>query len=736
MVPCLLHVPRASRLICMVGLSVPLIAMASPAGDALQRLQGDTWVTRSFALSDLGFTDAVLLNGFDAKQEFYLPVPRTLPLAEASIDFSGRYYKAEEGRTAMLLSVNGRPAFSRRIESPEGDASQTLKVDTRLVTNGFLRLGVNWINNVARRICEVDRATGNVLSVAADTRFNYRFSSGALTSLADAWVTLPSRPTLLVASRNLSKASYDTAWRIGAALEQANRRVVVKAFPVPGDTVDTAGWQVPAALASLPAFAGLAAGNARYVLKDDAEIGALVVLGATAATGDIAVADGALQQQIGKALDALGVQLAGDADAARAFAGWRNLQTVAAPGATASHQIRLATLGARPVIAVAEDAGAQAAGIFADVWRNLLVTRQATVLRADAPDAEDRSMIRLAGFGGDANFDVVSRGDWTASLPLSAVAVNGRMPTDLVIDIAAAPGASSTRPVASVFWNSVLLAAKRLEADGRPERLDARVPGYALGLSNVVRVSIQRQPYSNDCNETPQGFPVNVLPTSYVRAGEAEPDGSFVGLLPLMSGTPVVAVPAAYLADAVQSLPRLIRIAVAAGVTPVRAEFAVVDQGQTFSPGKPFLALQTPVQGMDVKVQIEAGHLRINGRKTPWLDVDGLSRLSSVQVSRANGQHGLVWQPLGEQSAAPQKPFVLNRGDIALIGAEGPVSWVDSTNPSASLPPGAGETAFYEWRRYLSWGVPLVSVLLLVLLLLLVAAHRARRRAEERNKSS
>lgn len=111
MVPCLLHLPRASRLICMVGLSVPLIAMASPAGDALQRLQGDTWVTRSFALSDLGFTDAVLLNGFDAKQEFYLPVPRTLPLAEASIDFSGRYYKAEEGRTAMLLSVKGQSRF-------------------------------------------------------------------------------------------------------------------------------------------------------------------------------------------------------------------------------------------------------------------------------------------------------------------------------------------------------------------------------------------------------------------------------------------------------------------------------------------------------------------------------------------------------------------------------------------------------------------------------------------------
>jgi hypothetical protein len=61
------------------------------------------------------------------------------------------------------------------------------------------------------------------------------------------------------------------------------------------------------------------------------------------------------------------------------------------------------------------------------------------------------------------------------------------------------------------------------------------------------------------------------------------------------------------------------------------------------------------------------------------------------------------------------------------------VSWVDSSNPSASQPPRAGESAFYEWRRYLSWSVPLVSVALLLLLLLVVWAYRIRR---NRRKSS
>lgn len=730
---CFARTRRALPLLAALTASSPLLALASPAGDALQRLQGDTWVNRSFALSDLGFGDDILLNGYDSRQEFYLPVPRSLQIADANVDFSGRYYKAEEGRTSLLLFVNGRPVHSRRIDAPEGDASQLLKVDTSKPGNGFMRFSVNWQNNVGQRICDVERSTGNILAVSNGTRFNYRFSSSALTNLSDAWLTLPARTTLMVGSRKLSTTAYDTAWRLGVALEQANRRVVVKSFPEPGQAVNTAGWQVPAGLASIPAFAALAQNDAKHVLKDQAEIGALVVLGSTLATGDIVVADATLLSQLTAALDAVGAQLAADPDAARAFSTWRGLQTAMGTGPAASHSIRLATLGAHPVIVVAEDAGAKAAGVFGDVWRAALTSRDVVVNEASTPEVADRAVLRLTNLGGsDANFDVLSRGDWTATLPLSAVAVNGRMPADLVVDVAAAPGASSTRPVASIFWNNVLLSAKRLEADGRPERLDARIPGYALGLSNVVRVSFQRQPYSNDCNETPQAYPVNVLPTSYVRGGEAEPDGTFVGLLPLMAGTPQLIVPAAYLTDAPASLMRVVRMAVAAGVTPVHAELIVAAQGAVTTPTQAFLAMQTGIDGAEPKVQIKDASLRINGKKTPWLDVDGLSQLSSAEVTSAHGHYGLLWQALGTQPVMQEKPFVLNRGDIALIGAQGPVSWVDSANPSASHPPRAGEGAFYEWRRYISWGVPLISAGLLLLLLLLVLAYHTRRNNRRR----
>lgn len=737
---------RLAVLCALAGLATSFAASASPTGDAVLRLRTDPWVTRSYTLADLGITEPVVLSGSDARQDFFLPVPRSLALSDATLAFSGRFQKTEEGRTSMLLYLAGKPVFSRRVEGAEGDASQVVKIDVAARNTGFVRLGVNWSSSVRLNGCEADRPTGNVLSIGPDTRWSYRFHNDALTSLADAWVTLPARPVLLVAARQVSKAGFDTAWRLGVALDLARRQVEVRAFPVVGDVIDASGLKVPAGLATLPAFVGLAAGAPRHVLKDAAEIGALVMLGASVATGDIAIADAALQRQTAQALDALGAQLAGDADAVRALAEWRGAQTALAGAALASHQVRLATLGARPVIQVAEDAGAQVAGVFADMWRSILTTREVGVERAEVPSGGDRPAVRLDSLGGTAStFDVTVRGEWTATLALGAIAGNGGVPSELVVDVAAAPGASSTRPVASLYWNNILLAAKRLEADGRPERLDARIPAYALGLNNVVRVAFQRQPYSNDCNETPQGYPVSVLPTSLVRLGDARPDGTFVGLMPLMAEAPELIVPQAYLADAPVHLATVVRMALAGGVTPLRAELVVVPAGEAVRPSRPFMALEVPVDGASSKVQVDGARLRINGRGTPWLDVNGLAGLSAVEVTHAHGQHGLRWQSLSALDAmkAPnsqgatsalaalveQKPFVLNRGDIALIGPQGPVGWIDSSDPEAGQPPRAGQSVFHEWRRYLSWGVPLVGLALLAFLVLMVLAYRARRRA-------
>ncbi|WP_191576652.1 cellulose biosynthesis cyclic di-GMP-binding regulatory protein BcsB [Achromobacter insolitus] len=717
------------RALVAAGLLAPLAALASPASDALRRLQSDDMVTRSTTLEDLGINEPVVLSNSDARQEFYLPVPRGVPVTDARLDFDARYTKGEPGRTSMVLWLDGVPQTAQRVADGEGSASRTLAVERRTRDSGFLRVGVDWQSDIALRHCESNRATGNALTISPQTRLSYRYDASAINSLDDAWGSLPGKPVLMVASRKLDQQAFDSAWRLGVAMERSGKRVAVRAFPAVGEEVDMRGLQAPAGLGQVPAFAALT-GKETHKLANPAEIGALLVMGAPAVAGDVVIADAALSSKYKEALDALQAQLASDPDAADAFKAWRQQRMPLAGAGLASKEIRLVSLGRQAVIAIAADAGAQGAGVFDTAWRRILASRQVQVQTALPPQSMQDGGVRLSTLGGSsASFDVVARGDWNASFPLAAVTTDGRVPDELIMDVAAAPGASSTRPVASVFWNGILLGAKQLEADGRPERLTARVPGYALGVTNAVRVTFQRQPVSVDCNEIPQGYPVNVLPTSYVKPGKAQPDGTFVGLLPLMAGSPQVLIPDSYLADAPDNIKRVIGIAAASGVSATRAELSVSPAGQAVTPARAFLAMELPVDGAKPAVQVnERKQLKVAGKDTTWLDISGLTQLSTAEVVSAGGQEGVLWHTLGEQPGMTDAPFVLNRGNIAIIGAAGPVAWIDSANPDASHPPGAGESAFFEWRRYISWSVPAISISLLVLLLFLIFAMRVARR--------
>ncbi|MFG0233055.1 cellulose biosynthesis cyclic di-GMP-binding regulatory protein BcsB [Achromobacter sp. 413638] len=722
------------RALIAAGLALPMAAVASPAGDALRRLQSDDWITRDTSLADLGISEPVVLSNSDAHQDFYLPVPRGVPIADATLNFDARYTKDEPGRTNLVLWADGVPLAAQNIADGNGPVLRNLPLEQRLRSTGFLRLGVDWQSEIALRRCESNRATANALTISPQTRLSYRYDASAIGNLDDAWSTLPGKPVLLVSDTKLDQQAYDSAWRMGVAMQRAGKRVDVKAFPAVGDEIDTRALQVPAGLAQAPVFAAVA-GKERHKLASAAEIGALLVLGAPAVTGDVVIASPALRAKLNAALDALQTELASDPDAADAFKSWRQARAPLAGADMAAKEVRLAPMGRLSVIAVAPDAGAQAAGVFNAAWRRILVSRQVQVQTATPPQSFQGDGVRLSALGGAPDsFDVVARGDWNVNFPLASVSSDGRMPDELVIDLAAAPGASSTRPVASVFWNGILLGAKQLDADGRPERLTARVPGYALGVNNAVRVSVQRQPVSVDCNEIPQGYPVSVLPTSHVKPGQPQPDGTFTGLLPLLAGNPQVLVPDSYLANAPTSLKQLIGIATASGVSATRAELAVSPAGQAAKPARTFLAMELPLEGAKPKVRVsDQKQLQVAGRSATWLDISGLSGLSTAEVVSSGGQDGVLWHALGPQSGKLDTPFVLNRGDIAVIAANGPVAWIDSTNPDASKPPGAGESAFFEWRRYISWSVPALSFGLLVLVLVLILALRVTRRKNKGN---
>lgn len=711
-------------------------ASASALGDAIRQLGASDGLQRSVTLKELGIVDPVVLAG-TATQDFYLPVPRGLPLGDASIAFDGRYLKGEPGTSTVVISLNGTPAVSQTVPDGEGTLQRNLPVAQPARASDFVRLGVNWRNrNNSQQRCDENHSLANSLTISPQTRLSYRVDPRDVRTIEDVWNTLPVRTTVLVSGRQLEQASFDSAWRIGASLQRNNRRMQVRALPAVGEVIDLRGLEVPAALAGVPAFAALRGAEPQHKLASDAELGALLMLGAAQVSGDIVVADKALQQRLTAAFAALQAQLATDPDAGQALQQWRARRAPLASEALASQQLRALPMGRQMVLAVASDAGARVAGLQEAALQRLLVSDNVTVAAAQPPQWDEAKGIRLSSLGGSPDsFDVLSRGDWTMNFPLSAVASQGQMPGEITLYVAAAPGASATRPVATLFWNGMLLSARQLDANGQPERLRARVPGYALGINNTLRVSVQRQPYSADCNEIPQPYPASVLPAiSYVTPGKAEPNGSFIGLLPLLGARSQLLVPASYLSAAPAALERMANLAAASGLSASQAELVVAQADAPAKPSMPFVAMEVPVDGAKPLVTVTDGQqLRIRGKSLDWLDIKGLKQLSSAEVVTAGGQQGVLWRAIGEWTGGLGEPFLLNRGNIAVIGGDGPLAWVDSSNPDAGIPSGPREGAFHEWRNFLSWSVPGIAIALIVVVLLVLLAWAVARSKQPRH---
>jgi hypothetical protein len=227
----------------------------------------------------MGFKGPLVLGYPETQREILLPVPPGVPLANAILQVDASFVRADGARTTLILSLDGFPVSARPVSSERGDGSLTLAVDGAPRTNGLVRFNIDWRTAIGREnTCTDSRTSGNLLRIEPSTRFTYRYDGSAVQDLFAAWASLPSSPLILIAGNKLSTDAYDSAWRLGVALERAGKRPRIKALPSVGDVVDLQGVVVPTALRRIPAFAVLADGGKRRI-KDVAEIGALMALG-------------------------------------------------------------------------------------------------------------------------------------------------------------------------------------------------------------------------------------------------------------------------------------------------------------------------------------------------------------------------------------------------------------------------------------------------------------------------
>jgi hypothetical protein len=435
------------------------------------------------------------------------------------------------------------------------------------------------------------------------------------------------------------------------------------------------------------------------------------------------------------AFDALRAQLQASApDAVAPFTEWRARALDPSAQQMVSKQIQLANAFGQPSIIIAADAGAKAAGLFSAYWNRVAIASVMQV-EAAADPAGDGSAIPLKYLGGKpGSFDVLAHADWNAVFDIGAVSADGRIPGQLILDIAAAPSAARTPPVASVFMNDILIGAKQMEANGKPERISAKVPRYSLAAHNTLRVAFVRQLASDRCRETPEAYPVSVLPSSHLILEKATPSPDFTGTIALYASGVHVMVPAAYLASATSTLPRVVRLATTTGVSPLNARFTAIAGDTIPPPGGPFLALELPFKDAGSKISLNGGKMVMAGvNDKVILDVTGLDRVGIVEVIKVGGVSGVSYRSVGKLPPSMEKPILLSQGDVAVIGSAGLLSEVNSADPGGRNVIHSDDSPWLLARGYW-WMLPILAIAFMIALL--VFASRMRRRKAASNSKT
>lgn len=718
-----------------------VISVGRTPQEVFRELLAERWLLREITFAELGFKGPLVLGSPDSRREIYLPVPAHVPLSDGELKLNAHYMRADGGRTSLMILLDTFPVSSRPFPLEAGDASIVLGVDGAPRPSGFVRLGLNWDTALgADWLCTDGRTPGNLLRIEPDSRFTYRYDASAIRDLTTAWGALPAVPVILIANKSLSSEAYDSAWRIGLALERVGKRSRILALPAVGDVVDLAGVTIPPGLLAIPAFAALAQGD-KHPLKDAAEVGALLSLGQSGPLHpDLIITDKTLAANMKTALDALLEQIKGQApEAVAGFSDWRAHALDPAGQSLATKEIRLVYGFGRPTIVLAGDAGAQAAGLFSSYWNQVAVA-PALVVKTAGPPTHDAAAVSLAYLGGKpGSFDVLAHADWNASFDIGAVAADGRVPAKLVLDVAAAPSAGRTPLVVSIFMNDTLLGAQQMKANGQGERITAPIPGYALAARNNLRVSFVRQMASDRCRETPEPYPVSVLPSSHMLLDKASPSDDFKGMVSRYAGGAHVMVPMAYLADALNTLPRVIRLAASTGVSPLKARFTAVSPEAAAVTGGAFLALEIPFKDAQFKeahskVKLDAGRVMMTTRGgQALLDVKGLNQVGILEVVKVGDDTGVIYRSVGQQPPAMDKPFLLAQGDVALIGTSGLLREINTTDPGGSALIAPEDSPWLTTRGYW-WMLPIIAVVFMIALLVFASRMR-RRRASDRSQA-
>lgn len=712
------------------------MAYASPAGGS---------VTREATLADLGLSDPVQLSYRNFEQHFYFPVPQGVALKNARLEIHGSYLHPFQEAAAVSVLVNGVPLFAHRLSGGQGGFSLKMvdlegatfsrgradeegeAIDIALplrklrAVGGFVDIGVVLSSQVDATRCIDERGRGNELSIdPAATRMVYSFDGGEVRDVRSMLTTLPRHPVILLPGAQIDAAHYAAALRVAQALSGMGLQPEFAAVPKIGDVVDTAGLADAADTSGLHlsrAMADSVAQGRAYKIATAGDVAAWLALRMLSADGLAQVVVDAAQtrqallsalQQDGGALSN-GLKRRLQLDGAAAW-----LQ----PAQLDNANVRVAMQAGQPVLAMDGAKLDKAADLIATLWHEIAGSRELALDEALHLADQDSQVPHVHFAPNLPVLNVAATSEWVVPIRLGNLP-QGKWPGSFELNLMAAPSGDGLAPVVSVFMNDNLLTATTLRTDGKISRLHAQIPMYAMRADNQLRVEIRRRIAGGHCTGMAQGFPVQLLPSSYLNLRDAPEPTQFYMLGAEFGRDGEVVIPAHYLDDAANTLG--VVGAVLRGLSIGAQEFKLVtDARPGFRPDRAFVSFETQPRVSTEHVVVNNGRLVVRNRRDHKVfDSAGLGELAVLQLQRSGSRYGVSVIATGAALPALRKPPQLSAGNFAVADAAAvrlAVNLDDPENDWQLDEQNRGVLTFMQ--RYRTWFIVLGVLLLPVLLVL------------------
>ena len=332
--------------------------------------------------------------------------------------------------------------------------------------------------------------------------------------------------------------------------------------------------------------------------------------------------------------------------------------------------------------AAASEAGVQMRISGTDPQQGLYQLKSKWASLADTETVLTQTVATAAPVG-----ETISFRDLNANLAAQAVSgsstfefsfESANLPKAMTIDavdvlVAAAPDPDGNGTTVTAFLNNTFIGSRPLDAL-EPVWINFAVPEGLIGRNNTMRILVQRQPRGGSCVYDIQGYPAQIFPESRFRlASVAAPVSDFFALRQAaQDGVSVVvsndiAIPAGDVLGWVSG--------VAGTLIPDGANIYMVDSANALDGRFPFIVVSdTAPEGSDPTVRPENGAIEIaDSTGVTLFKGEDLDRVGIVQIVKIGEQFGIWLKPGAGPSPkpTPENPLVLDRGDLALLDADG-----------------------------------------------------------------